>query len=342
MVAIGADGDIKTRRITKMDLRSDNYFDIEVETYDTMLFTADDLVPDLPDQNYIWSQPANPLQRPVTRQEVIDMINQMAVPQLDVDSPWTSNCTWAGDDVDTVSWSKTDATEAIVFRYKGVSYEITPDSTTDEFIYWDPNFTTTFRTTNDASVAVTVGRWYMCRNVAGVAYPTIPFPGVHAGVLQAGTITAGYGQLANLAVVTAKIADLAVETLKIKDNAVTVPASVYTAGAINPQTLEFTSSGSPLFISTSFAIGIHWTSSSENELKWYNVKIKRDTTVIFDSGGYCLWGFTNMTRTFSVSFGFTDNPEAGTYTYSVLLTGETGDADYGASHFSLFVIETKK
>ena len=337
MVATGADGDIQTRRIVKMDLRSDNYFDIEVETYDTTLFTADDLVPDLPDQNYIWSKPANPLQRPVTYQEVIDLIGQLAIPQLDVDAPQTSNLTWSGNSVDTVSWGKTDATEVIQFRYKGITYAITPDSTTDEFIYWDPNFTTTFRTTNDAAVAVTVGKWYMCRNVAGVAYPTVPFSSVHAGVLQAGTITAALGQLANAVVTTAKIKDLAVETLKIKDEAVTVPASV--AGI----SLAFTTTGTSLFINASGLIKLE-QSYADAWRRWrFSMTVKRDAVVIYSSGEMRKYTYLNdQIVHIPWACGVTDNPGVGTYTYTI----EFGVSEnWGSATFqtpNLFIIETKK
>jgi len=338
IVAIGADGDIQTRRITKMDLRSDNYFDIEVETYDTALFTADDLVPDLPDQNYIWDRPANPLTRPVTRDEVVELIHQVMVPQPDVDAPVTSNCTWTGSGGDTVSWSKTDATEPIIFRYKGTSYEITPDSTTDEFIYWDPAFTTTFRTTNDAAVAVALGKWYMCRNVNGVAYPTIPFSSVHAGVLQVGTITAAYGQIANAAITTAKIADLAVETLKIKDNAVTVPVSAYTAGSITVfatwltvQTLEITTTGAPLVISFSL-VGTPGTGMR------LECRLRRDTTVLVAFGPVALWPDTFQPITFNKE----DEPGAGTYTYTVQCKEAVGGNYEHISNRTLHVMETKK
>jgi len=340
--AVGAAGAIKTRRIINMRHTADNYFDVEFETYDADLHDSDSIDPQVTDADYACPQPPAAPERPLTRWDVLDLISKVVTPQIDVDSPATSNCTWTGDDVDTVSWSKTDAAEPIIFRYKGTSYEITPDSTTDEFIYWDPDFTTLFKTTNDAAVAVTLGKWYMCRNVAGVAYPTVPFPSVHAGVLQAATITAAYGQIADAAIETAKIKDLAVETLKIKDEAVTVPASVYTAGAVNPQTLSFTTSGKSLFIHASFRFTIHWTSSSDTELKWYKVQIKRDTTVIFDSGNYCKWGWASLDLVDQIAFGFTDDVAAGTYTYSILLVGLTGDADYGASNFSLFIIETKK
>jgi len=216
MVAIGVVGAIKLRRITKIDARVTNYFDIEVETYDEVLFTADDFVPDNPDQNYIWSQPANPLTRPVSYAEMITAIHLLMAPQPNVDIPSTSNLDWTGDEEEeTVSWSATDSDEPVIFRFRGVSYEITPDSTTEEFIYWDPAFTTIFRTTNLASVAFVVGKWVMCRNKAGFAIPATPMQLMHAGAIQAGTLSVGTADIQDLAVDKLQIAGLAVDTEKL-------------------------------------------------------------------------------------------------------------------------------
>lgn len=332
-IAVGAAGVIQTRRITKMDVLANNYWDVTVETYDVALFTADDLDPNNPDQNYIWDRPANPLTRPVTRAEVIELINQLMVPQPDVDSPVTSNCTWTGSGGDTVTWSKTDADDAIIFSYKGTSYEITPDSTTDEFIYWDPNFTTTFRHTNNAAVAVALGKWYMCRNVAGVAYPTTPFSSVHAGVLQVGTITAALGQ----------IGDLAVETLKIANNAVSLGVSAYTDGSAGDgdvQSVEITTTGQPVNITVT--VRAYGNSSIENCVTsgdcWrnYTLKLKRDTTQIYTSGQ--IW-FMSVGGQFGwASMSFRDTPGAGTYTYKLNMTGS---ASLYSKRF-LFVQEVKK
>lgn len=232
LCAIGPAGSIQLRRIIKIESAVTNYFDVTVETYDPQLFDADDLVPDNPDQNYIWAQPANPLTRPVTRGEVIELIGQLVPPPANVDSPVTSNCTWTGSGGDTVTWAATDATEPIIFSYKGESYEIDPDSTTDEFVYWHPAYPTIFSHTDDAAVAVALGRWMMCRNVAGVVWPTIPFSSIHAGVLQAGSITAAYGQIGALAVETLYINDLAVTTIKVADFAISREVAEYATSKV--------------------------------------------------------------------------------------------------------------
>ena len=320
-----------------MRYAADNFFDVELETYAPTLFDSDSIDPQVMDADYVCPQPQAAPDRPMTRWDVLDLISKVVTPQIDVDSPVTSNCTWTGSGGDTVAWSKTDAAEPIIFRYKGTSYEITPDSTTEEFIYWDPNFTTLFKTTNDAATAVTLGKWYMCRNVAGAAYPTVPFPSVHAGVLQAGTITAAYGQIANAAITTAKIADLAVETLKIKDEAVTVPSSSFVAASISfkvgwvtTHTLTITSTGSPLLIGFSLVAypitGIR-----------LGCRLKRDANVLVTFGPVALWDGTYQ----PVSFVYADTPAANTYTYTVQCQ-ETVDNTAAATNRSMYVIETKK
>ena len=190
LVAVGPAGSVKLRRIIKKKPAIKNYFDVEVETYDTELFDADDLDPDNPDINFIWPGPADMLDGPVTRAEIYDLLKQILPPQPNIEIPWPSNLTWTGSGGDTVTWSKTNADFPITFRYRGVTYEIEPDSTTDEFVYWDPNYTTSFRHTNLMSTVLANAGWLMCRNVDGVVYPSVPIQTLHGGLVQAGTITA--------------------------------------------------------------------------------------------------------------------------------------------------------
>lgn len=192
-VAIGVLGSIKSRRIIKITPTIDNYFDVVVETYDESLFDADELDPDNPNVNYIWPEPAGPVDGPVTRAEITDLVKQLLPPQPDIEIPWPSNLTWTGDTVDTVGWESTTGSgieDGITFRYRGETYEIESDETTDEFIYWDPEYTTVFRTTNLASTALAPGHWLMCVNKDGVAHPANAVQLMHAGILLAGTIRA--------------------------------------------------------------------------------------------------------------------------------------------------------
>lgn len=339
--AVGITGSTVLRRITKIEPTVENWFDIEVETYDATLYTADDLDPAAPNKDYIWSAPAQPLTKPASHDDIADLINLALPPIPDIDSPYTSNCNWTGSSGTTVAWSKTDPDDPIIFRYKGVSYEIEPGSTTDKFIYWDPNYTNSFRSNDNADVAVELGKWYMCRNKAGVAYPTKPFSSVHAGVLQVGTITAALAQIADAAIETAKIKDLAVETLKIAGVAVTTEKIADDATHItetaqvsgysirydqdvwyNVIDVEITSLGGivNLSLQTFFDNDSGYGSNQ-------SIRIKRDSTIIDTDSNYC-----GPNTTSSWVMQMFDIPGAGTYTYKI--EAKTDNSYYGIADFS--------
>lgn len=337
IVAIGVGGAIVLRRIIKMEPTVDNYFDIEVETYDAALYDADDLDPDAPNKDYDWSAPAGTIAKPVSHDEVVDLIETLLPPQPDIDVPQRSNCAWSGDSVDTVTWAKDDATEDIVFRFEGVDYAITPDDTTDEFIYWDPNFSTSFKTTNLVTIATAAGNWLMCRNIDGVAYPVPCTIAANIGIILAGFLRVGTADIENLAVTTAKIDNLAVETLKIKDDAVTVPVSAFTAGSIAIigsevilQSVSITTSGAKVLILFTGVVAGEWTTD-------VMFRIYRDTTKIYENLHNDLYGYY-MSHAFSVSLS--ETPSAGTYTYYIKAYATPEAA--AMKNRSLFVIETKK
>jgi len=331
ILAIGVAGAIKLRRITEMKHTVDNYFDVTLETYDATLFDSDSIEPNIDNPVYAWPQPASPIMRPLTVQQLGQLISQRVPPEPDIDIPWPSNLTWTGSGGDTCTWSKTDGDETIQFRYRGTTYDITPDDTTDLFIYWDPNFTTIFKTTNTHSVALAAGNWLMCVNVNGVVYPANAQQLVHGAIIQAGTITAAYAQ----------IGDLAVDTLQIQNNAVTLPVSAYTAaGWVNGdvQEVEITTTGAPLIIIAS--VRVRATGTAEVLHRPYVVSLKRDAGEIYTSGTlyvFC-WG-TDITGYTLTTVAYRETPGAGTYTYKLNLAG------YGlvscAQRF-LFVMETKK
>ncbi len=221
IIAVGVAGKIKIRRIIRMRHTVENYFDVELETYNTDLFDSDDIPPYIDDPNYVWPKPAAPLDKPPSWWDISDAIEKATPPRANTEAPVVANCEWTGNAVDTITWSKRDADDPIEFFFRGVAYEITPDSTDKEFAYFDPNFSDQFRTTNDVTVAR--ANWIVCTNKDGVANPAIPMQLMHGGIIQVGTITASLGQIANLAVVTAKIDNLAVVTAKIQNLNVTTP-----------------------------------------------------------------------------------------------------------------------
>ena len=341
IVAIGVAGAIKLRRIIKMRHTVDNYFDVELETYDTDLFASDNFDPNFTNPDYAWLAPASELTKPITKWEVVELISQMLPPQPDIDIPWLSNCDWTGSGGDTVSWAKRNADEPILFRYRGVSYQITPDSTTDEFIYWDPNFTTQFRTTNLAATAFAVGKWVMCRNKAGVAYPATPMQLAHAGILQAGTITAALGQIADATIGTAKIIDLAVQTIKVADNAITIPTTAYTSGSIavgtswvTVQTVTFTSTGNPVLVLGCYVP--HFNIGGNTQVQ---CRIRRDTTTIWQTGAVGMTVYYDIDQIHSPHVS--ETPSAGSRTYIMQVLCTTA-ANFSVSQRSLTALEVKK
>lgn len=127
-----------------------------------------------------------------TIEQITDLVPAATVGFPTMDALISSNLLWSGNDSDTVSWAKADGTNPIIVLYKGVGYEITADSTTDEIVYWDVNDTpTTFLTTNSLATALGVGKWVVCRNHNGVAYPAWMQQILHGGLIQADTVTAG-------------------------------------------------------------------------------------------------------------------------------------------------------
>jgi len=183
-----ATGITKLRRIIKMTPTINNYFDVEVETYDVILFDADDIDPDNPNANYIWPGALVSISDPISKTEVQDLIKQWLPAQPNIETPHLSNITWDDDtpEANHVSWSATDEDDDITFTYEGVTYKIDPGSTDDEFIYWSPGATTVLSTTNLVTTAIAKGNWYMCRNLEGVAYPTNSMMIAQIGVLLAG------------------------------------------------------------------------------------------------------------------------------------------------------------
>ena len=167
-----ATGITKLRRIIKKTDTTDNFFDVEVETYDTDLFDADDLDPNNPNVEYVWAGTVVNLSDPVTRRELSEFVLPLISPKSD-EIPKPSNYLFQDNDPGAgyISWSKADADDDIEIVYQGVSYAITPDDTNDEFVYWTPEYPTVFLTTNLAATAMAPGCWMIQINEDGEALP---------------------------------------------------------------------------------------------------------------------------------------------------------------------------
>jgi len=80
------------------------------------------------------------------------------------------NRTMAGNSVDTISWSATDASAPILYVLKGISNQIAAGSTTKKYIYWNDSAPTVYQTTDTASVASVAGNILVAVNDAGVVH----------------------------------------------------------------------------------------------------------------------------------------------------------------------------
>ncbi len=317
IIAIGVDGKIKTRRIIKMRHTVDNYFDVELETYNTDLFASDDLPPYIDDPNYVWPKPAAPLDKPPSWWDIMDTVERYMTRRPNIEAPVVANCEWNDDTPGggSVSWTKRDSDEPIEFFFRGVSYLITSANTALEFIYWDPNFSDQFRSTNDSQIAMAAPNWIMCRNNGGTALPAIPMQLVHAGILQAGTITAALGQIANLTVTTAKIQDLAVETIKVANGAVNNIESAYTptskiessGGEITIQSKQILVTGAKVLVR---ANAIAKMAGMAGNLYTMETYIYRGGTKIYEAPT-----MYNGGKYSTVTVMLTDAPAPGLYTY---------------------------
>lgn len=188
------------RRIIKIGQSVNNFYDITVETYTTDLFTHDSLDPSKPNALAAWPSPVKSrgLQEKVVNwQNIIDLVSTVLPPQPDIEVPWLSNVDWDVVSGGTLTWTATDADDDITFRYRGTTYAITADSTTDSYVYWDSNYTTIFRTTNDLNTAIASGNWVVAVLKDGVVYPApTPMQIIWGGLILAGTIRAeSYAEL---------------------------------------------------------------------------------------------------------------------------------------------------
>ena len=238
LVAVGLAGDIKLRRIIKIQPTSDNYFKVIVEAYDVDLFDSDDIDPNNPNVNYIWAGASPGIGGAVTHAELDDLVAQIVPAQPNINVPWPANIDWTGSGGDAVAWSKVDADFDMTFRYAGTSNVIAEDSTTDKYIYWDPSSPTVFLSSNLLATAIGGGdHWVVAINEAGVVSTPNPQQIIHGGLIEAGTITAEFAQIAeatigtlnviDLNITNDKMANLTLETGKVKADAISIAASDY-------------------------------------------------------------------------------------------------------------------
>ena len=86
------------------------------------------------------------------------------------DLPFATNRTITGDGIDTVTWAKVDAAKDLGMSYRGTLSAVTPGSTTDKYIYWDPDAPTVYSTTNTQATAEAGNNYIIAINEEGTMY----------------------------------------------------------------------------------------------------------------------------------------------------------------------------
>lgn len=231
-----------------------------------------------------------------------------------------------------------------LFTFQGISYEIVTGETNKKFIYWDPNYTTMFRATNNLQDVLNCDGWIMCIGESGVASPVFARKLIHGGIIQAGTITAEFGQIAALTVGTAEMKNLAVETIKIKDQAVTLMVAAYTAGVIyhnhvtswrEAQTITMTTTGAPVML----VFSVQWSGNGDNGI---NIRVQRDdSSNIYEANLFSIASLGNPFCAIVVD----DSPSAAEHTYDLDMQATpvgVGDPHLSMMHRSLVGKEVKK
>lgn len=112
--------------------------------------------------------------------DTLSVTGQANTPAL----PVTSGIVWSTD-------SKAEWTTGSIY-YKGVTYAIDSGDTTNPFIYFDPDVSTTVLQDSASFPTLGANGWIMATydSVADEVYPTIPMKNVNADLLTVGTILA--------------------------------------------------------------------------------------------------------------------------------------------------------
>lgn len=131
-----------------------------------------------------------------TMQQIDTKIDNLT-PNFDLPIP--KGVVWADNDpaAGSIAWSS----GAVVLG--GTATDIAAGNTAHLYVYWVPG-EAVFRSSSDPADVILDGGWMLAFNDSGAAVPTPAHKALHAGLLQAGTITADkYAQLRNTIVFNA-------------------------------------------------------------------------------------------------------------------------------------------
>jgi len=309
--------------------------------YAAACFETDDEIPEIPVSNAVTVRADRRLTAPLTRQDLRTQVPEYATVFPVLDIPLTHNITWTNHHptYPGVRWQATTAGNPLLVMFNGTSYEITANDTYLKYIYWDESNPTAFYATDTFATAVSSGHWLMAFNDGGVAYPAFGKKIIHGGLIQAGTITAALGQ----------IADLTVGTLKIINNAVTVPASASTTGDVTVtttlttvQTVSMQTTGAPVHIN--FAAAVRDTVGGVPPYKINQCVITRDLGEAYETTIYSNTDDKTIPAAegISLAFSYTDQPLARAATTWTIRLKSNHLTRVVASHRTLFALEMKK
>ena len=157
---------------------------------------------------------------------------QLALTSYDLDIPMTSGITWST--ASQAQW--TSGTLA----YKGTTYSISSGNTTDAYIYWAKDTTPTsfFTSASPPTISENVYLMAYYDSASDTIYPAKQFRIIHAGILQANSITAS--QIAANTITAAEITAGTITSTEIAANTITaneIAANTITASEIAANTI---------------------------------------------------------------------------------------------------------
>jgi len=192
-----SDNTARQYRVMQLSRSSEQRIKITAIEYNADIYTYDEDDPTIPISDYDSPVSTDMIVRPPNFDEIRREYPKSLVGVPTMDIPITHNLLWSGNDIDTVSWSRSDLDSGggtpILLTYKGITYEITADNTTNKYIYWDKNDNNnTFKSTGTLANTIGADKWLMCYNDGGKEYPAWGRPVIHGGLIQASTVTANH------------------------------------------------------------------------------------------------------------------------------------------------------
>ena len=157
----------------------------------------------------------------------------------------------------------------------------------------------------------------------------------------ANTITGGLLATSGIISQSAQIENATITTLAIQGQAVTIPTSAYTSGNVslggsgntyNVQSINFQSTGAPVFIDMSFA----YTNGSVGS--GFDIQLRRGSTTVYSSGNRD--AFSSNKGAWSASFK--DTPSFGSVSYTLRVITTQNCSGTAINQRSLMALEVKR